>query len=116
MEYATEDVELSGTRIPKGSAVAAFVAAANHDPAIFEQAEVFDISRKNNRHIGFGAGMHYCIGAPLARMETRIALQVLLARSPNLRLAMPLDDIKIKARIGWLIGWHEYEQLNVFLK
>jgi cytochrome P450 PksS len=60
--------------------------AANHDPAVFENPEKFDITRTENPHIAFGFGVHFCLGAPLARMEGIIAINALLARLPNLRL------------------------------
>lgn len=86
--YATEDVTLHGHTIPQGATVMPLLGAANHDPDVFENPEIFDIGRTPNRHLGFGQGIHYCLGAPLARMETSIALTNLLARNPNLRLAV----------------------------
>ncbi len=64
--------------------------AANHDPAVFENPETFDIARTPNRHLGFGQGIHYCLGAPLARMETKIMLKNLLARNLTCSTATPL--------------------------
>ncbi len=86
--YAREDVTWHGVTIPKGSTVMPLLGAANHDPAVFNEPERFDIGRTPNRHLGFGQGIHYCLGAPLARMETKIALTNLLERNPNLRLAV----------------------------
>ena len=83
-----EDVELSGTTVPKGSPVFLLYGAANHDAAQFPNPHTFDPQRENAaRHLGFGAGVHFCLGAPLARLEMRIALEALSARMPGLRLA-----------------------------
>jgi cytochrome P450 len=86
--------------------------AANHDPAVFERPEEFDIARSPNRHLGFGQGIHYCLGAPLARMETRIALKNLLERSPELRLAVKAEELKLQN----VPLWHRYECLPVVLR
>ena len=92
--YASEPVTLHGVTIPKGAMVMPLLGAANHDPAIFEQPECFDIARTPNRHLGFGQGIHYCLGAPLARIETKIALTNLLDRNPNLRLAVEPEALE----------------------
>jgi cytochrome P450 len=85
---ATRDVELGGQTIPEGSMVMLRFAAANRDEAVFENAEAFDVRRKNSRdHLAFGMGVHFCPGAALAREETRIALELLFDRLPGLRLA-----------------------------
>lgn len=109
--YAAEDVTLHGVTIPKGAMVMPLVGAANHDPAIFERPELFDIGRTPNRHLGFGQGIHYCLGAPLARMETRIALTTLLERSPNLRLAVAPQELVLQP----VPSWHRYTALPVVL-
>jgi cytochrome P450 len=109
--YAMEDVTLHGITIPKGATVIPLLGAANHDPAVFEQPEVFDISRTPNRHLGFGQGIHYCLGAPLARMETRIALKTLLERNPNLRLAVQPQELALQL----VPSWHRYAALPVVL-
>jgi cytochrome P450 len=82
------EATLSGTTIPAGQLVLAFVGAANRDPARFADPDRFDIERRPNAHIAFGHGIHYCVGAPLARLEARVALTELLAL-PRLSL---LDD------------------------
>jgi cytochrome P450 len=109
--YAVEDVTLHGVTIPKGATVMPLIGAANHDPAIFEHPEVFDITRTPNRHLGFGQGIHYCLGAPLARMETRIALTTLLERNPNLRLAVEPQELALQP----VPSWHRYAALPVVL-
>ncbi len=109
--YALEDVTLHRVTIPKGSAVIPLLGAANHDPAVFEHPEVFDIARSPNKHLGFGQGIHYCLGAPLARMETRIALKNLLERSPELRLAVKGEELEVQN----VPLWHRYARLPVVL-
>lgn len=84
---ATEPVELDGHLIQKGQLVVQMLGAANRDPAIFPDPDSFDIERKPNRHVSFGYGPHFCIGAPLARLEAPIAINALLRRLPNLQLA-----------------------------
>jgi cytochrome P450 len=77
----TQDVAVAGHEIPAGQTVAVWFASANRDPRVFADPEAFDITRSPNPHIGFGHGIHYCLGAPLARMEIRIALRRLLESS-----------------------------------
>ncbi|GCE08289.1 cytochrome P450 [Dictyobacter aurantiacus] len=80
------DVTLGGVKIPKGAIVMVMTAAANRDPARFENPDRFDPQRQNIEHFGFGGGIHYCLGAPLARLETYIALRSLARRLQNPRL------------------------------
>ncbi len=109
--YATEDVTLHGVTIPKGKMIATLLGAANHDERVFENPEVFDITRDPNPHLGFGRGIHYCLGAPLARLETKIALTALLERNPNLRLGVTADTLKVQQ----IPSWHRYESLPVVM-
>jgi cytochrome P450 len=81
---AKQDTEVCGTPIPAGATVAALLGAANRDPATFPDPDRLDLARDPNPHLGFGAGLHFCLGAPLARMELRIALETLLRRHPTL--------------------------------
>jgi len=74
------EVELNGQRIPAQSSVIAWIGSANHDEAVFAEPERFDIQRAPNKHLAFGNGIHYCLGAPLARLEARIALEAMLER------------------------------------
>lgn len=83
---ALDDVKLGGASIPKGSLVVLCLAAANRDPAVFDQPMVLNLARDPNPHLGFGAGAHFCIGAPLARLEARIALRSIATRIPNIKL------------------------------
>jgi cytochrome P450 len=86
--YAAQDVTLGGKVIPKGDMVFVVVMAANRDPARFPSPDVLDITRADNKHLEFGHGNHYCLGAPLARLEAEIALGTLLRRMPGLRLGV----------------------------
>jgi pimeloyl-[acyl-carrier protein] synthase len=80
------DVEIGGRPIPKGSVVAAVIGAANRDPAHFPDPDRLDVARRENRHIAFGFGIHFCLGAPLARIEGQVAIGTLLRRMPALKL------------------------------
>ncbi|MEO1289819.1 MAG: cytochrome P450 [Chloroflexota bacterium] len=81
-----DDVELHSITMKKGQEVALFLASANHDPAEFEHPEQFNITRQHNPHLSFGMGIHYCLGAPLARLELQIALHALLDRTESIHL------------------------------
>jgi pimeloyl-[acyl-carrier protein] synthase len=83
---ATADVEIGGKQIPRGSVVVAAIGAANRDPGHFSDPERLDITRRENRHIAFGFGIHFCLGAPLARIEGQVAISTLLRRIPGLKL------------------------------
>lgn len=111
LNYAREEITLRGVTIPKGSAVIPLLGAANRDPAMFENPDVFDIARTPNRHLGFGQGIHYCLGAPLARLETKIALTNLLQRNPNLRLAVDSSALKLEQ----MALFHRYASVPVVL-
>ena len=92
---ATQDVEVSGTKIPAGSAVAAILGSANRDDRKFNAPDEFDIERNARDHIGFGHGIHSCLGASLARMEATTALEAFLTLLPQLRVAQVLDKIAL---------------------
>jgi cytochrome P450 len=92
--YAREDVELGGQLIRRGEVVLPLLASANRDERVFENPDVLDITRSPNRHVAFGLGVHYCLGAPLARLEGRIALTDLVQRYPDLRLAVPAAQLQ----------------------
>ena len=85
--YAREAVTLHGVAIPKGELVLAVIASANRDEQYFPDPDRLDLGRENNKHLAFGLGAHYCVGAPLARLEGQIAIQTLATRLPNLHLA-----------------------------
>jgi cytochrome P450 len=86
VRLAPADVTLNGKQIHKRQAVMAVMGAANRDPERFSDPDRFDIGRKDNRHLAFGAGAHTCFGAPLARLEGQIAFETIFRRLPNLRL------------------------------
>ncbi len=83
---AGEDFELGGCRIREGQRVLPMLGAANRDPAQFSDPDRLDIRRQPNPHLAFGYGIHFCLGAPLARMEGQIAIQTVLQRMPALEL------------------------------
>ena len=87
--YALEDVELDGIRLQTGDRIGLLLGAANRDPRRFPDPDRFIPDRSPNPHVSFGAGIHFCVGAPLARLEILIALRVLFERLPELRLAAP---------------------------
>lgn len=89
----TEPVDVDEVTIPTGEIVLVGLLAANRDPACFAGADALDITRTDNPHLAFGHGLHHCLGAPLARLEARIALGTLLARFPGLRLAVPAQQL-----------------------
>jgi cytochrome P450 len=84
---AAEDMTVGETAIPKGDTMMLLLAAAQRDPAAFERPDVFDPDRADSRHLAFGHGAHFCLGAPLARLEAKIALSAVATRFPSARLA-----------------------------
>lgn len=95
--FAREDFEMHGRTIRRGDKVAPLIGAANHDESAFSEPDALRITREPNRHVAFGHGVHYCIGAPLARLEGRLAFSALLARFPRLRLAAPRERLTWRA-------------------
>ncbi|MEU6078273.1 cytochrome P450 [Micromonospora sp. NPDC047074] len=93
--FATEDMEIDGTKINKGDTVVLHVAAAGNDPRRFPDPDVFDIDRPDKAHLVFGGGPHFCAGAELARMEVTIALRELFTRFPDIRLAVPRESLAL---------------------
>ncbi|MFE2141801.1 cytochrome P450 [Streptomyces sp. NPDC059456] len=91
--FAREDAEIAGVRIPRGATVLIGSALADRDPARFPDPDRLDITRQDNAHLAFGHGIHYCLGAPLARLEGQIAIGTALRRLPGLALAVPPDEI-----------------------
>ncbi len=94
--FTTASVSLGGAQIPAGALAVMVLAAANRDPAQFKDPEKFDIARDPNDHVAFGEGIHFCIGAPLARMEARISFEAMLERFPRLSLKDPAIKPKYK--------------------
>ncbi|MGW1807393.1 cytochrome P450 [Streptomyces sp. NPDC002078] len=85
--WVLDDIEVDGTMIPRGSEIAMLFGSANHDPAVFTDPDRLDLTRTDNPHISFSAGIHYCIGAPLARIELAASMTALLQQAPTLTLA-----------------------------
>ncbi|MGW0985554.1 cytochrome P450 [Streptomyces sp. NPDC002486] len=85
--WVLDEIEIDGTTIPRGAEIAMLFGSANHDPAVFRDPAALDLTRTDNPHISFSAGIHYCIGAPLARIELAASMGALLERAPALRLA-----------------------------
>ncbi|MFF2149207.1 cytochrome P450 [Kitasatospora sp. NPDC058190] len=108
---AMEDIEWHGQTVPAGASVIPLLAAANRDPEVFEDPERFDITRSPNPHLGFGHGVHFCLGANLARMEARVALQVLFERHPKLALAVDRSELALEP----MPLWNRYRELPVHL-
>jgi cytochrome P450 len=92
--FATEPLTIGGQPIATGDPVLVVLAAADRDPARFTEPDTLDLSRRDNQHLGYGHGIHYCLGAPLARLEGRTALETLLRRLPDLQLATEPADLR----------------------
>ncbi len=93
----TTDVEIAGVKIPAGQLVFPSLPSGNRDPDVIDSPEVLDIRRGAPGHLAFGHGVHHCLGAPLARMEMRIAFPALLRRFPNLALAEDFEDVQFRS-------------------
>jgi cytochrome P450 len=103
--FSKKDAALQGQNVPAGSHLIAWIGAANHDGSMFPQPEQFDIKRSPNKHIGFGNGIHYCLGAPLARLEAKIALGAMLERFSSFQLA---PDANLKRQPSLIVyGLHD---------
>ncbi len=108
--YASEDLMLGEFEIPKGTAVMPVFGAANRDPLVFDDPDALDVARDPNPHLGFSFGTHFCLGRPLALMETRMALSMLFDRYPNLSLATDrLERVRLP-------GWNRLASLPVDLR
>jgi cytochrome P450 PksS len=92
--FAREDIPIGGVVIPRGEMVYAVLASANRDPRQFPDPDTLDVAREPNRHLAFGLGIHYCLGAPLARLEGEIAITALLRRAPGLRLSVQPGELR----------------------
>ncbi|MBB3083961.1 cytochrome P450 family protein [Geodermatophilus sabuli] len=97
--HTTEDVEIGGVPIPAGEVVLVALASADHDPDHYPSAEDLDLHRDASGHLAFGFGLHHCLGAPLARLEGEVAFRTLLARFPDLALAVEPDQLSWRASI-----------------
>lgn len=98
--YVQHDIEFYGHPFLRGDMLIPMLASANTDPARFDHADQMDITRSPNPHVAFGSGMHFCLGAQLARVETQVVLEKLFTRFPNLSLAVPVAELKYIGRIG----------------
>jgi pentalenolactone synthase len=94
VRYAASDVELGGVTIPSGDLLLIGISAANRDDRAFEAPDRFDITRERRAHLGFGYGRHFCVGAPLARVELQCVFGTLFQRFPTLDLAVPFEAIR----------------------
>ncbi len=92
--FAAENLKVDSVTIPQGHVVIALLGSANHDESQFREPETLDLKRDPNRHVAFGQGVHFCIGAPLARLEGQLALETLFRRFPSLRLARPAETLR----------------------
>ena len=99
--WAATDVELGGQTIRRGELVIAIVNSAGRDSERFDEPDRLDVTRTDTRHLAFGRGSHYCLGAPLARLEAEIALETLFRRLPGLRLAAPREQLEWRATPGF---------------
>lgn len=95
--YALEDVELGGVLVRAGEPVVVSISSANRDETVFAEPDRLDLTRQANPHLGFGHGVHHCIGAQLARMELQVVLETLVDRTPGLRLAVPEPELTWKS-------------------
>ncbi|MFD9070243.1 cytochrome P450 family protein [Streptomyces lasiicapitis] len=92
--FATEPLRIGGQDIAAGDPVLVVLAAADRDPERFERPDLLDLTRRDNQHLGYGHGVHYCLGAPLARLEGQTALATLLRRLPDLQLAVDPEELR----------------------
>jgi cytochrome P450 PksS len=96
----SEDLSFKGYELKRGDAVILIIGSANRDEAKFSDADKLVLDRQANQHLSFGKGVHYCLGAPLARLEADIGLNALLSL-PNLRLAVPVADLRWRNSPGF---------------
>jgi cytochrome P450 len=92
--YALDDTQLHGITIPRGEMTLGVIGWANRDAMVFDNPDELNLMREPNKHLSFGHGIHFCIGAPLARMEAQIAVSTLLRRMPHLRLGIEPESLR----------------------
>ena len=97
--HAREDLNIQGVTIPRGGMTLGVIGSANRDETVFENADALDIAREPNKHLSFGQGIHFCVGAPLARLEAQIAINTLLRRMPDLHLSVTPDSLRWRPSI-----------------
>ncbi|NED88333.1 cytochrome P450 [Streptomyces sp. SID11233] len=108
LRVATEDVRIGGVRISAGEAVMAINSSANHDETVFDTPDILDLARDHNPHLGFGHGVHHCVGAPIARVQLQEAVSALVRRFPGLRAAAPPQwktGLKTRAPRSLPVDW-----------
>ena len=98
--YVTEDTQVDGIQLKRGDKLIGLLASANCDPEKFDDPETIDFDRQPNQHVGFGGGIHFCLGAQLARIETEIGITRLLERFPEIRVAQSTNTLKWSAKTG----------------
>jgi cytochrome P450 len=98
VRIAAEDIEWGGHTVPEGQTVMMLLGAANRDPDVFDDPDRLDITRQSNKHLGFGHGIHFCLGAPLARLEANIAFKAIAQHLPDLKLE--LDQVSWRPTLG----------------
>ena len=97
--WVREDFVFEGHQMRRGDVVRVVLASANRDACQFAQPDTLDVTRRDNRHLAFGMGIHYCLGAPLARLEGQIGLQTLFERFPDLQLAVPAPKLEWRSGV-----------------
>jgi cytochrome P450 PksS len=97
--YAREDLKVHGVAIPRGGMTLGVIGSANRDETVFEYPDELDITREPNKHLAFGQGIHFCLGAPLARLEGEIAINTLLRRMPDLHLSVSTESLRWRPSI-----------------
>jgi cytochrome P450 PksS len=103
--YAREDVALRGVTIPRGEMTLGVIGSANRDESVFDKPDDLNLTREPNKHLSFGQGIHFCLGAPLARMEAQIAINTLLSRMTGLELMVSTESLRWRPSI-FLRGLH----------
>jgi cytochrome P450 len=100
LRFTREDVAIAGVTIPQGEILFPVIAAANRDDRQFHEPDTLDITRDPNRHLSFGVGIHFCLGAALARLEGQVAIAAILRRTPDLRLNTPVTSLRWRGGIA----------------
>ncbi|MCS0787423.1 cytochrome P450 [Cytobacillus firmus] len=108
--FVTEDMELKGMKLKKGQEVMAWIGSANRDESVFDKPDVFDINRSPNNYLSFGAGVHYCLGSQLAKLEAKICITEMLKAIPNMKL-----DTSKQLRLISSTFMYGYKELPVIL-